>query len=223
MAIDNNRKEMLRQAIYDYDFPFVTFNFADARETRYSSMRQVETEIRGQLLSDTPDSIKDGFSNVLYWGYARTGYRWARINDFRNKATTEKLSQAGETLRGLSRSDVRQIAKLKLPQFSGLSFISKVRMFLDPANYVVLDLQLLKLRGQGQPNLFDAITSAAKTSIAVTKRNETIYEQWCGYCRQVAAREFGGIDVRAVDVERGVFHLIQTGRAHLAAEIVANL
>jgi len=222
MALSDDLRTVLLQAIEDYDFPFVTYDFIENKEIQHQSMRDVEARISEQLLAEKPESIRDGFSNVLYWGYARTGYRWNRITDFRTKATVDKLSRAGKTLRELHRSGVREIAKLQLPQFSGLSFVSKVRMFLDPTNYVVLDIQLLKLRDQERPNIFHEVTHKEKTSIRITQKNQAVYEQWCSICRRIAAKEFGEIGIRAVDVERGVFHLTQTGRMLLAAQIVAD-
>lgn len=80
------------------------------------------------------------------------------------------LSRAGRTLRELRHSGVREIAKLRLPQFSGLSFVSKVRTFLDPINHVVLDIQLLKLRNQERPNVLHEVAYKEDTSIQMTKR-----------------------------------------------------
>lgn len=222
MALNDGLRKVLLQAIQEYDFPFVTYDFTEKREIRHQSMRDVEARIREQLLADKPESIRDGLSNVLYWGYARTGYRWNRITGFRTKVTEAKLLRAGETFRELRRSGVREIAKLRLPQFTGLSFVSKVRMFLDPINYVVLDIQLLKLRNQERPNIFHEVSHKEDTSIRITKQNEVIYEQWCSICRRIAANDLNNMGVRAVDVERGVFHLVQTGRIELAAQVIVN-
>ena len=43
---------------------------------------------------------------------------------------------------------MQEIKNLKMPQFSGMSFISKVLMFLNPANFCVLDQQIARLRNQ---------------------------------------------------------------------------
>ena len=77
---------------------------------------------------------------------------------------------------------VRNIAGLKLPQFSGFSFVSKVRMFLDPNNFVVMDIQIMKLREAGLPTILYKVVHNDKETIRVTETNESAYEQWCGLC-----------------------------------------
>jgi hypothetical protein len=223
MALSNALISSLRHAIQDYDFPFVTFDYRLKLETQHQSMRQVEAVIQQQLRADKLDLVKDGLSNVLYWGYARTGYRWTRINDLRANVTEQQLADARQVLGGLTGPGVRKIAKLKIPQLSGLSFVSKVRMFLDPTNYVVLDTKLLKLHEQARSTVFHRINWNAGTSIYVSEQNEAIYDEWCALCRRAAKNELGVTDVRAADVERGIFHLIQLGETELAAEIVASI
>ena len=223
MALSSTLRTELWQAIQDYDFPFVTFDFMEKREIRHVSMRQVEACIWHQLHGGTSELVKDGLSNVLYWGYARTGFRWKRITDFRSKVTEQQLSDTTRLLRQFNGTGVRQLAKLGLLQFSGLSFLSKVRMFLDPANYVILDIQLLKLREQQPRTILHEVVWREGTSIRVTKKNEAVYEQWSALCRRAATDEFHDKGIRAVDIERGVFHLIQTGRAKLAADIVVSI
>jgi len=222
MALSDELRDALRQAIRDYDFPFVTYDFVENREIRHQAMREVEERIRGQLLADEIERIRDGFSNILYWGYARIGYRWNRVTDFRERATASKLLSARTILRGLKQIGVRDIAKLRLPQFSGLSFVSKVRMFIDPANFVVLDTQLLKLKYQEQRTIFDAIAHSKGQTIRITKNNEAGYELWCKLCRQIATTEFSNSGIRAADVERGVFHLIRVGRMQSAVQLVSK-
>lgn len=221
MSLSFDLREMLRQAIRDYDFPCVTFDFRNAREITYTSMRDVENEIQRGLLTNDAESIKDGLSNVLYWGYARTGYRWVRVNRFRDNVTEAQLLHAGRLFRNIGDPGVQQIARLGLPEFSGLSFVSKTRMFLDPTKYVVLDRQLLKLREQERGNIFHDVTIAAKeTRIRVSETNAKAYERWSNLCRQIAAKYFDGVGIRAVEIERGIFYLVQTKQARVAAEIL---
>ena len=223
MALSDDLLKILHQAIHDYDFPCVTFDFKNQHEIKHDSMKGVEAEIRSQLLVDEPEMVRDGFSNVLYWGYARTGYRSTRVKRFRETATIVQLHRARRTLQQLEGPGVRRIAQLKLPEFSGLSFVSKVRMFLDPANYVVLDRQLLQLRKHKHTNIFHEVAIGSREKrIRINEVNEAVYERWSSSCRQVAAQYFSDRDVRAVDVERGIFYLVQTGRAHYAVEILAN-
>lgn len=219
MALDDPLIRVLEQAIQDYDFPCVTFDFASQRELENPTMREVETEIRSQLLAESIEAVKDGLSNVLYWGYARTGYGPTRVKRFRDNVWDAELARAGEVFREMSGPGVRQIARLHLPEFSGLSFTSKVRMFLDPINYVVLDLKLANLEVDSHTHILHQIHAYSST-IRVTKHNEAVYEQWSQLCRRIAIEYFSYAALRAVDVERGIFHLVQAGSGREAAKIL---
>jgi hypothetical protein len=97
-------------------------------------------------------------------------------------------------------------------------------MFLDPTKYVVLDRQLLKLREQDLRTIFSEVVMGPKeTSIRVSNTNTRVYERWSKQCRMVATEHFNGEGMRAVEVERGIFHLVQTQQAHIAAEILSNI
>lgn len=221
MEHKNALQVALKGAIVGYDFPRVTFDFKTEKEIRHAAMQGVEVFIRNLLIADDSEKIKDGFANVLYWGYARTGYRWRRIQDFRDRVTNQQLLQAKAILQSISGSALRQIANLHLPQFSGVSFISKTRMFLDPENYVVLDTQLLKLRNSARANIFHTVRWNGGT-IRPSRKNQACYEQWCYKCKRIA-KDMVETDYRAVDVERGIFYLVQSDRLDLAAEIITTL
>ncbi len=223
MALTDSLRSTLFQAIRDYKYPFVTFDFEARHEITHPSMRKVEVAIRDQLLSDNLEAAKDGLSNVLYWGYARVGFRNIRVERFRQNVTDAQLHKASLLFRRIEGPGVRQIAHLYMPEFRGLSFVSKIRMFLDTSRHVVLDRQLLKLREQQRPTIFHEVRIGHNESmIRVTRHNETIYERWSTLCRDIAAKYSEDEDVRAVDVERGIFHLVQTERVDLAAEILDN-
>jgi hypothetical protein len=91
-------------------------------------------------------------SAILYWDYARTGYGDTRVQRFRREVDERGLHRASELFQNINGPAVKEIAGLKLPEFVGLSFISKVRMFLNPADYVVLDRGGHPIRCLGQPN-----------------------------------------------------------------------
>lgn len=223
MPLDETLLRILSKAIQHYDFPSVTYDFSSHREETHNSMREVEAEIRASLLANDLESVRNGLANVIYWGYARIGYRDDRVRRFLTDVTERQLREASTLFQHIRGPGVAQITRLCLPEFSGLSFVSKVRMFLDPVNYVILDRKLLKLREQGHHTLFhEVVVTENSTSIRVTEHNEMIYERWSQQCGEIAKRYFGESDVRAVDIERAIFHLIDNGRAQIAAEILAN-
>ena len=116
---------------------------------------------------------------------------------------------------------LRDLKRIGLPHFTQVTFLSKLRMFLDPVCYAALDLKLAKLRFE-QPSTLLHDLKVQPTSIPVTAHNEAVYAAWCAACQALATalgRERGW---RAADVERGVFHLVDTGQAALAARLLAR-
>lgn len=224
--MDKRISETLREAVGAYSFPAVTYDFDRGVERTYHSMNDVENKIRAGLTHSSVEAVKDALSNVLYWGYARTGYRVTRVTDFRNKVTPEQLDQALDLFHSLTRPGnklpgLRSIAALGLPQFSGMSFVSKVRMFLDPWHFVVLDRKLLSLRTTETPTVFHEITMGpSEVMIRISRHNEQVYSSWSQQCLRLAEKYLGR--TRAVDVERAIFHLIDTGRSKLAAGLLQD-
>ena len=222
MGVPPHVLQLLSDAIGAYDFPPVTYDFAAGREEAHATMGGVEDVIGALPRSGDAAKVKDGLSNVLYWGYARVGYRWTRIASFRSEVSGILLTRAATALANLEGPGLRAIGDLALPQCSGVPFISKIRMFLDPTAFVTLDLKLAKgLRGMSNRTILDEVHLSRKpTTIRVTSHNEDCYERWCRACRDVAAGWFPGSGIRAVDVERGVFHLVDRARANAASTVL---
>ena len=140
---------LLCEAIRDYDFPTVTYDFTEEKPLHHDSMRAVEQYIGTLLRSQDFSAVKDGLSNVLYWGYARQGRRDFKVRDFRktipDPEREPKLDQFAQlskliapSTRGAAQSGwsgLLNIKKLQLRQFSQISFVSKILMFLDPTRY----------------------------------------------------------------------------------------
>ena len=223
MPLDTRLRDALVAAIDAYDFPCVTYDFSLNVEREHHSMRSVEEEVRSCLLSDNIEIVKNGLSNVLYWGYSRIGYRDCRVSRFRKNVTTTQLSEAQTLFTRLEGPGVIRIKKLGLPELSGLSFISKVRMFLDPSNYVALDLKLMTLLEEIQQTIFQGTTLRPNaTTIRVTRSAEKFYERWCDLCRRIARENFDGTAIRVVDIERAIFYLVDTNQPELAAKILTS-
>jgi hypothetical protein len=114
---------------------------------------------------------------------------------------------------------VVEIKNLGLPEFSGLSFVSKVRMFLDPDKSATLDWQIMKIHERCPTTLLADLVLGKSTQIRITTRNSDVYEIWCRRMGDISRVNFDG-RFRAVDVERGLFQLIQCGRVETAAELL---
>lgn len=216
MALNESQTSELEAAIATYAFPAVYFDFRTSIEVRAASMGVVENAIREMLTSEANGQVLDGLANVIYWGYAQVGYRDRRVRRFRDDATEDQLNRFRTLLGSTDSIGLDTIAALKLPEFSGISFVSKILAFLDPVKYCVLDKQLLKLALRPGNRALHRVS--AGTQIRVTANNQQAYDAWRQECASISAQYFNG-QYRAVDVERGFFQLVQAGRVALAQEL----
>ncbi len=220
MTLTPQQISRLEDAIVDYDFPRVFFDFQSGREVRASSMADVEDAICQLLRSAVTEDVRDGLANVIYWGYAQIGYRDRRVRRFRAEITTEHLGRLQALLVGGGPVSLVTLARLRLPEFSGISFISKVLAFLDPGRYCVLDKQLLKLAATPGSRALHRVV--VRTQIPVTAKNEVAYDAWRAECAGLSKQYFSD-RYRVVDVERGFFQLVQSNQLALAQRIYADI
>jgi hypothetical protein len=219
MPLDSRQISELEQAIATYAFPAVYFDFGSNIEVRAKDMRVLETAIRQMLVSVNGNGIRDGLANVIYWGWAQnSGIRDVRVRRFRDGVTPEQIDRFRFLIASGAVPTLANIRAINMPQFSGVSFISKILAFLDPTRYCVLDRGLLKLSSVPGRALHQL--SVPGTQIKVTPRNERAYDAWRVECAEISALYFGG-RYRVVDVERGFFQLLQEGRTPLAQQVYA--
>ena len=236
MRLTHEQTTNLERAMCCYSYPFVTWDCKNHQERVHDGMTGVEKVIHEQLTSGDSTIVKGGLLNVLYWGYATTGFRDFRVKEFEDKVTTPQLNKVIGLFREPRSVCPSGMGDFGIPQFSGVSFISKALMFLDPRRFVVLlrnnrcfchdhaglrpggelDSKIASLRQVRSGTLFDGLT--ATTTIRASRGNDTVYEAWCRFCVQVG-EELG---VRAVDVERGIFQMVQWGMRKHAADICAR-
>lgn len=214
----NEALKQLERAHENNRYPQVIYNFKDVKEKKFSNARIFEESVRSMLLSENIEEVKDGLSNILYWGYYRMGIRHNRVTRFRKEISTRELVAAKSVLRKLEGAGLREIANVGLPQFSMMPFVSKIRMFLAPSSYVVLDNKLAKLSKAS--NFFSSLVKRENaTTIRITADNVIFYQQWCQLCVRTAAR----MDDKqwiAVDVERAIFCLVDHGDIKAAGAVV---
>jgi len=208
----------LNNALSAYAFPTAHFDFATQNPVVGLSMCQLETRIRQQLLSPSSRDVKDGLSNILYWGFAKMGgLALTRVERFRAAVTSQQLEKTSYLLTNHARPTLYEIAKLGLPQFSKVSFVSKIRMYLDPLESATLDRQIMKIHKIHNDTVLAAVKED-KTSIPTSKGNSNAYERWCEHLAYIAQTYLP--TARVVDIERGLFQMIQTGRVKEAASIL---
>jgi len=209
-------RDTLLDAICAYDYPPVTYDYAHQREVRFPTMRSLDDYLCCLLHSSEVRSVKDGLCGVLYWGYYRTGIRDHRVDRFRTMVTTSQLEHAIKTFRALDGTSLRSLQKLGLPEFGYMAFVSKLRTFLDPEHYCVLDSKIASLAP-----LTTRLT-LQPTHIPITPRNERAYAWWVNACQSLALRLCARPTIRPVDVERGLFYLVDHGRRNLAEHYLEN-
>lgn len=206
----------LQESISGYSFPAVYYDFINELEITVNSMGEMEPVIREMLISEEPQIVKHGLANIIYWGNANAGYQMHRTRDFLSGTPIDKIESFQVLVSDNHIPSLTEVKNLKMKQYSGISFISKILAFLDPQNYCVLDLLLSRLQIVQSDKAISSLKLA--TQISVNRNNCDAYIKWCRECTSISARYFGG-RYRAVDVERGFFNFIQTDQLEYAQKI----
>ena len=230
MGVDEYARKLF-EAYTAYSFPTVTYDFDANAEQSHCDMIGVERYIQDRLTSGDPKEIKDGLSNVLYWGWARSELQCRRVDNFRKEITPCKLNQFAEVISELSGGSpgLVRLKGINMPEFGYMSFVSKIRMFLDPANYPVLDTKLAEAFSQRDkfPPLRDLKYGEQENAIRISGPNERVYGKWASWCSEIArlvnATSIHLHHFRAVDVERAIFHLNDSGHTSEAWQLLLGL
>jgi hypothetical protein len=216
VPLTNQQANDLKLSIDGYAFPPVYFDFVANAQVNAGNMYNLETAISGLLLSPCLQQVQYGLANVIYWGNANAGYQAYRVNKFMNNITNQQLQRFQALVAGGEIPTLQNIRQIRMPQFSGISFVSKIIAFIDPTNYCVLDLLLCRLRNIPGNKALHGLT--VTTQIGVTCNNSAAYYAWCRECREINDQYFRGI-YRAVDIERGFFNFIQNGSLEYAQKM----
>lgn len=160
----------------------------------------------------TMAEVVDGLSNVLYWGHANADYRWTRVQNFRESVNIAQIIQFSRAVNGLLDPGLVRIKKIGMSEFGYMSFVSKVRMFLDPDNYPVLDRRIANFVIEPATHFppLQNIKSKSSNVIDITGPKEQKYMNWALWCRGIAdiVKPLSSSKLRAVDVERGIFQFV---------------
>lgn len=220
MPLSQQQIRKLANAMEEYSFPSVYYDFSNNVPSRAGRMADLETLIRQELISNDFPRVKDGLSNILYWGYAQMGIRDTRVDRFRNRVDTKEILDAASLFSRHHLPTLAEIKSIGLPEFSGVSFVSKIRMFLDPSSSATLDFQIMKMQNIRPTPILSQIR-IQQTQIPITVHNSNMYEMWCNRMKGIGRKYFGE-ECRAVDIERGLFHLIQRDETEAAANILGD-
>ena len=204
-----------------YNFPCRLFDFNTEQELKFDNYRELEKHIRELLLSHDIQQVKDGLSNVLFWGYYRIGYGEIRLKKFRDSVSKRQLQAFSDLLKTNLVGPIN-IKKIGMPQFSGLSFISKILMFSDPTKFVIIDKKIMELRDlENYDNPLSNIPyTESDSGIRISQTSQRYYFEWCDLCRFIA-KQFTD-DTIAVDIEREFFKLVEENKLSYGRQIISS-
>jgi hypothetical protein len=126
MPLNHDQQKTLKDSISRYIFPAVYYDFSNNRKINPYNMGVVEEYIFKLLRSKNVINVKYGLANVLYWGYAQVGFRDTRVKRFLHNTTDNQIKSLQKIVLNSAVPDLATIKNLNLPQFSGMSFVSKV-------------------------------------------------------------------------------------------------
>lgn len=184
------------------------------------------------LHSPNDIDILTGFLSIIFWGYVsgadgvvRKARALSKVRAFRDgngqqsPTSKEELLHRLRSARSLAASNRfgDALGELMNVKYLGMSFSSKIIMFINPDKAAVYD-SIIADRIKRDPNLEFLYTKTTGS----TPKDKTIqmstYEMWCNFCSQSAdllcLRESAWNDwdgesypFRAVDIERSFFAL----------------
>ena len=151
---------MIKQ--YNNLFELIEDNLSTTEPSNWKDLfhRMEKAKIRGYL-------TKDEFLEVCIWKSPRPKRHYLSNSE----ASIKEIS--GEVFS--SNSDEVKIGLLTTLKGVGIPVASAILTLLDPKNYVVLDLQIMKLK---EKTFLKNMKMYNKNSIPITKINESIYQKW---------------------------------------------
>lgn len=210
----------LKHFVNHYNFPLVYFDFIENQENIADTVEVLEQSISSQLRSAELEEVKHGLANVVYWGFSQMGVRDTRVGRFLDGINQEQVVEFQQLVEDQQTPSLREIKLIKMPQYSGVSFVSKILAFLSPDTHCVMDKQLMKMRTEGHDRPLNAFNSG--NQITITARSEAAYDDWRAECSRINTVYFGS-RYRTVDIERGFFAMIQSGSIEQARDIYTSI
>jgi len=222
MPLTQQHINTLYQAIRNYNYPTQLYDFEENQPIPFQTMRELENYLQARLLSNNPSQVRCALANIVYWGNINAPYCMSRVQKFLENVTEDQIQSATNLFPNIEGDGLVDIKRIGLPQFSNMSFVSKLRMFLDPRNHVTLDRKLLKLKESNIRTFFDDVIEYP-TYIPINNHNREQYRIWSKKCKDTANNYFRDYGIIAADVERGIFYLVDQGHLNTATILVANM
>lgn len=197
------------------------------------SSRRLDEHHRKLLSSDAEEDVLHGVLSVVFWGFAsgsdgrfRKNRALARAGQFltgrryrgrllaptpvRDLVSTVRAAQEAIVANELGRA----LTTMMETRFLGMSFASKILMFMAPETAAVYDAVVYSKLKSGRFLPVGVAVNPAPSG--AERRKATAYQAWCAYCTHVAAQlNSAGVrwsdwdgrryPWRAVDVERAIF------------------
>ncbi len=126
---------LLSKALSCFSFPPVTLDVHTKGERPHEDMRGVEACIGAALRSDHVARVRDGLSDVLFWGYARQGRRDFRVRKLPGEdAIGRRRATAGRIpgVRAIEAGDLHRPAVARAQEVEAAGVRSSVIRDEDP-------------------------------------------------------------------------------------------
>ena len=220
-GMDNNYDERNNPFKYEFKNPHNKYNINGDFGNYNINILGIEQYINEELFSEEHPRIKNGLLNIIYWGNAyMPPFQYSGINNLINRLMPDGIDRFQEFIdNDLSSKTESKLIKIwgkDIPYFhSGIAFVSKLLMFLNPMDYPVLDKNIAKKCGGSSD--FPPLQNLKidQNSIPINNPNNVdAYESWACWCRKIAKMvtdmpKTPCNDLRAVDVERAIYMAVK--------------
>lgn len=221
------------QSDFDWDRLHLHSYVPDSKSrSKWGSSVELDHYHQTMLISGNDDDLIVGFLSVIFWGYVsgsdgivRTSRALGKVRSFRDGRAHQTPTTKIDLLQCLNKARElvaqkdygKALYQLMSVKYLGISFASKVCMFMNPSQTAIYDSviaeRLLK---------HDSLKSFYVKTLGATEKDKVkqcnTYEKWCEFCLQTAENlnrhqaHWTDWDnqpklFRAVDVERSFFAL----------------
>lgn len=219
----------------DFDWDQLNLNsyVPDSKSTsKWGSSVELDHYHQNLLMSEKDADLIVGFLSVIFWGYVsgsdgvvRTARALGKVRSFRDGRANQTPTSKNELLQILKKSRElvaqkdygKALYQLMSIKYLGMSFASKVVMFMSPNETAIYDSVIAERLSKHESLSYLYIKTLGATDKEKINQCNT-YEKWCEFCSQTAeilnTHQAHWTDwdnqpklFRAVDVERSFFAL----------------
>ncbi len=221
------------KADFDWDRLHLNSSLPDSNSiSKWGSSVELDHYHKTLLMSGNENDLMVGFLSVIFWGYVsgsdgvvRTARALGKVRSFRDGRAGQTPTSKNELVLSLTRARESVVQKdygkalyqLMSIKYLGMSFASKVVMFMNPSQTAIYDSVIAERLSK-----HESLNSLYIKTLGATEKEKikqcSTYEKWCDFCFQTAEDlnrhkacwtdwDNQSKSFRAVDVERSFFAL----------------